>query len=121
MITGASGRGKSSLALELMAYGATLVSDDRTLLRRQGDRLVARAPQSIKGQIEARGIGILAAHVSDSATVTLVVDLDHVTETRLPPRRSTTYIGVNLPLIYRTDKPAFAAAVLQCLKAGRSA
>lgn len=121
LITGASGSGKSALALELMAYGALLVSDDRTLLRRDGHRLVASPPATIRGQIEARGIGILNADVADNATVTLVVDLDHIEETRLPPRRSIAYAMVNLPLIHMTGAPGFSAAVLQHLKAGRSA
>ncbi|MFQ5437976.1 MAG: HPr kinase/phosphorylase, partial [Paracoccaceae bacterium] len=33
LILGPSGSGKSSLALELMSRGASLVSDDRTILR----------------------------------------------------------------------------------------
>lgn len=121
LITGASGRGKSTLALELMAYGAVLVSDDQTVLRRDGSGLVASAPATIRGQIEARGVGILNADVAKDATVTLVVDLDHVEETRLPPRRSIAYAKVNLPLIFMTGAPGFAAAVFQHLKAGRSA
>ena len=121
LIIGASGSGKSTLALELMAYGAQLVADDRTNLHRQGDHLIASAPTATKGQIEARGVGILHATVAVNATVTLVVNLDHVEETRLPLRRSTDYIGVNLPLICQTGAPGFAAAVLQHLRAGRSA
>ncbi|MEF9600929.1 HPr kinase/phosphatase C-terminal domain-containing protein, partial [Paracoccus sp. PXZ] len=59
LILGPSGAGKSTLALEMMAFGATLVADDRTILRREGGRIVADAPDSIRGRIEARGVGIL--------------------------------------------------------------
>ena len=62
LILGASGRGKSALALGLMAAGATLVADDRTHLHaRRRRQLVASAPAAIAGLIEARGIGILKA------------------------------------------------------------
>ena len=37
LIRGASGSGKSGLALQLMALGAGLVADDRTRLWREGD------------------------------------------------------------------------------------
>lgn len=121
VITGASGSGKSTLALELLAYGGTLIADDQTLLRRVGADLIASAPASISGQIEARGVGILNATSQDAGTVALIVDLNHVETSRLPPQRSTSYIGVNLPLIYRSGHVGFGPAILQMLKAARSA
>ena len=41
LILGASGAGKSSLTFEMIALGATLVSDDRTCLRVVGQSLWA--------------------------------------------------------------------------------
>ena len=41
LITGPSGSGKSDLALRLLDRGFTLVSDDQTIVRRDGDRLIA--------------------------------------------------------------------------------
>ena len=64
LIRGASGRGKSGLALQLLAMGAVLVSDDRTRLWRAGDALMADAPDTIRGRIEARGVGILRVPAS---------------------------------------------------------
>ena len=61
LITGSSGSGKSSLALSLMAYGCALVADDQTMLHRQHNALIPKAPDTIRGQVEARGIGILNA------------------------------------------------------------
>lgn len=121
LIIGSSGSGKSTLALKLMAYGADLVADDRTMLSRNGDGLRATCPHSLAGMIEARCVGLLNAASADAAELSLVVDLDHIEEKRLPPQRSITYIGVKLPLIYGTGAHGFAAAVLQMLKAGRSA
>src|SRR5262245_61986603 len=59
LILGASGRGKSALALALTATGAALVADDRVEIVRRGRALVARAPAALAGLVEARGIGIL--------------------------------------------------------------
>ena len=59
LITGPSGSGKSDLALRLLDRGFTLVSDDQTIVRRDGDRLIASAPPTIAGKLEIRGIGIV--------------------------------------------------------------
>ena len=61
LILGKSGSGKSSLALDLMGRGATLVSDDRVHLSHVPGGLKASPPEAIAGVIEARGVGLLAA------------------------------------------------------------
>lgn len=121
LITGPSGAGKSSLALGMMALGATLVSDDRTLVTRQGDTVIASAPDTLSGLIEARFIGILHAAPAGSTPVTLVVDLAASESDRLPPRRTTPILGVALPLVRSSQMPQLAAALVQYLKAGRQA
>ena len=123
LILGASGAGKSALALSLMAFGAHLVSDDRTDLHRDPAHMAvtARAPASISGLIEARGLGLLAAPPLRAATIKGVVDLDQMETDRLPPLRKTYLIGVELPLFHRVDAPHFAPALFQWLKGGRSA
>jgi serine kinase of HPr protein (carbohydrate metabolism regulator) len=60
LLMGPSGAGKSDLALRLLDRGFTLVSDDQTLVRREGARLLASAPDTIAGKLEIRGIGIVA-------------------------------------------------------------
>ena len=47
LIEGRSGSGKSDLALRLIDHGAMLVSDDYTLLTRDGTRLIATPPPTI--------------------------------------------------------------------------
>ncbi|PIY73077.1 MAG: serine kinase, partial [Rhodobacterales bacterium CG_4_10_14_0_8_um_filter_70_9] len=59
LILGASGAGKSALALELIALGAALVADDQVALRRVGEAVVAAPPPPLAGLIEARGLGLL--------------------------------------------------------------
>lgn len=121
MIRGASGRGKSALALRLMALGAELVADDRTALHCEGADVIARCPPAIRGMIEARFVGILAARALDAAPVRLVIDLDRVETDRLPPKRNTEILGQTLPLLYRVDGDHFPAAVIHLLSHGRKA
>ncbi|MBE0413390.1 serine kinase [Yoonia sp.] len=120
LLCGASGRGKSALGLILMGMGCTLVADDRTLLERDGAQVMARCPAPIRGMIEARGIGILAAKHVDRAAVVLVADLDQLSDERLPHRRTTTLLGCEIPLIAGIDGPHFGAAMIQILKSGWS-
>ena len=121
LILGASGQGKSALALELMALGAGLVADDRVILTREGEKVQASAPEPIAGRVEARFVGILNAAVAGPANLALVVDLDTDESERLPPRRSKNLLGVSLPLLHNSETRHFPAAILQYLKAGRSA
>ncbi len=99
LIAGRSGAGKSDLALRLIDGGAALVSDDYTVVRRDGERLLASPPANIVGKIEARGVGILTLpHVRD-VPVRLFVDLDSPVE-RLPdPRPTRVVAGLRLPAI----------------------
>lgn len=120
LIKGASGTGKSGLALELLAYGATLVSDDRTCLWQQDGAVLAEAPTTIRGKIEARFVGILnAATEAKPCPLSLIIDLDETETNRLPPRRNTFCIGHSIPLVRGVKDRHFAAAIIQTLKAGR--
>jgi HPr kinase/phosphorylase len=85
LLLGKSGAGKSDLALRLIALGAKLVSDDRTELFMERGKLFARAPKTIKGLIEARGVGIVALPSAAKARVALAVSLEHP-KSRLPQR-----------------------------------
>jgi serine kinase of HPr protein (carbohydrate metabolism regulator) len=99
LIGGPSGAGKSDLALRLLDRGFTLVSDDRTLVRRDGDRLVASAPPNIAGKLEIRGIGIVDMETVDNMPVALFVELTSEIQ-RLPDEnRERPVLGVRIPLI----------------------
>jgi hypothetical protein len=84
LLLGPSGAGKSDLALRLMDDGARLVADDRTDLYVRHGKLFARAPASIAGLIEVRGLGIIARPFAKTAPVVLAVRLGGKTA-RLPP------------------------------------
>lgn len=119
LITGKSGRGKSALALQLMSFGAQLVADDRTILTRQKDLVFASSPATIRGLIEARGIGLLKAQAAPPTPVLAQVDLERAETARLPEPRKVELLGQSVPLLCRVDAPHFAAALMQYLKAGR--
>ena len=99
LITGPSGSGKSDLALRLLDRGFVLVSDDRTIVRRDGDRLLASAPPQIAGKLEIRGIGIMDMDTVSDVPVTLIVELTDDIQ-RLPDdSRERPILGVPLPLV----------------------
>ena len=99
VITGLSGSGKSDLTLRLLDRGFTMVSDDRTLVKRDGNRLIASAPANIAGKLEVRGIGIVDIDHIDNVPIAMLVELTGVVE-RLPDdNRERPILGVNLPLI----------------------
>lgn len=120
LITGAAGTGKSTLALQLMAYGAQLVADDRVLLKADGNALIASCPPTLQGLIEARNVGILNADPAPQAQIHLVVDLDTSEPDRIPPRREVTLLGCDIPLLHGADTIHLASAILQWMRAGRS-
>ncbi|MFD0859106.1 HPr kinase/phosphorylase [Roseovarius aquimarinus] len=121
LIRGASGAGKSALALHLIALGAQLVSDDRTLIRREGAQLILDAPETIRGRIEARGVGILTAPSAGPTPAALVVDLTEDMQPRLPPEDEAEILGLRLPLVRGMVAGHFAAAVHLYLRGGRAA
>ena len=75
LLLGDSGAGKSALALRLIDGGAKLVADDRCDLFSRAGKLQARAPASIAGLMEMRGIGIVAMPHAKDAPVMLAVRL----------------------------------------------
>ena len=99
LITGPSGSGKSDLVLRLLDRGFALVSDDQTIVRREGDHLVATAPPNIAGKLEVRGIGIVEIDRLSDAPVALIVELTSDIQ-RLPDdSRERPILGVRLPLV----------------------
>jgi len=108
LLGGPSGSGKSDLALRLIDRGFTLVSDDQTIVRREGDRLIAKAPPTIAGKLEVRGLGIVEMETVTDVPIALFVELTSDIE-RLPDEnRERSILGVELPLISIDAKTASA-------------
>lgn len=116
LILGPSGSGKSALALEMMAWGCTLVADDRVILRREGRQVMASAPPPIRGLIEARGIGLLEAEAREEVPLAVLLDLGTAEKDRLPPWRERELLGVALPCLHKPASGPIAPALLQYLK-----
>jgi HPr kinase/phosphorylase len=121
LILGASGQGKSALALHMMALGAGLIADDQTCLMPDGDAVIASAPASLPPLIEARGIGLLHVDLHPPAPLAGVVDLDLAPPARLPPPGTCDILGRRIPLIPGQVGPHLAPALLQFLKTGLAA
>lgn len=106
-LIGASGVGKSDLALRLIDRGAKLVSDDIVLVdATQAPPMLHVAP-NISGKLEVRGVGIIELPYVDDVPLRLVVDLDSKPE-RLPSTQTHYIFGVELPCIALTAFEASA-------------
>jgi HPr kinase/phosphorylase len=125
LIRGAPGSGKSDLALRCLALAPTaligsptmLVADDRVTVTRNGERLTAEAPATIRGKLEVRGLGIVTVPSVASADLVLVADLVAAERIeRFPdPVPTTELAGVRLPLLHIA--PFEAAAPVKLLLA----
>jgi serine kinase of HPr protein (carbohydrate metabolism regulator) len=99
LITGRSGSGKSDLALRMLDRGFTLVSDDQTIVKKDGSRLIASAPPTIAGKLEIRGIGIVEMQRSENVPVALIVELTSEIQRMPDDSRERPILGVGVPLI----------------------
>ncbi len=116
LLKGPSGTGKSTLALQLMAFGAALIADDRTDILLQGGWPTAACPEPIRGRLEARGVGVLAVEAGVPAPIHLVVDMERTETLRLPPERNISLLGQRIRLLHKAESVLFAPALLQYLK-----
>lgn len=116
LITGPSGSGKSALALEMMALGAALISDDQVLLARRGEDVIASLPRqgaAGAGLIEARGLGLIRAErLAGPTPVALIIDLETRETARLPRTRHTTLLGIRIRTLRRPEWLSAAALLL---------
>ena len=99
LIAGPSGSGKSDLALRLIDRGAVLVSDDSVIVHQSSSTLNARAPETIKGKLEVRGVGIVEMATVQDVPVTLIIDLTEPGD-RFPMEEERRLIaGRSLPVL----------------------
>ena len=125
LLIGASGIGKSEIALELIERGHRLISDDMVELVRQGPEvLVGHSPESLKYHMEIRGLGILnirnlygAAAITDTKRLRLVIEVipweKLSEEDRILGESSTITLNeVTLPKIRIPIRPGRSLAVI---------
>ncbi len=113
MLRGASGAGKSDLALRMIMGPiltgpdgqqrprAQLVADDQVLLSLDGPHLTASPPEQIAGLIEVRGVGIIRHAFAAPIALALIVDLvarEDVPRMSRSPLARCSIAGTAIPL-----------------------
>ena len=127
LITGASGVGKSEVAMDLVQRGHQLIADDAVEIFR-GDQsdLIGECPEQLKGFIEIRGLGIINVHkmfgpssVLDSYRLELVIDLKDATNSEIqnvdrlaPSLNDLEILGLNVPCLTMLVAPGRNLSVL---------
>lgn len=121
LIRGASGSGKSSLALHLihgfrLAGGfACLVADDRLFPAGHSGRLICHRPPPIAGLVEIRPVGPVEAESTASAVIDLVVELlpqDRIG--RLEEPQEVEICAVRLPRLNVAARNMLTSAMAIC-------
>jgi serine kinase of HPr protein (carbohydrate metabolism regulator) len=97
LIEGPSGAGKSDLALRALDQGFRLVADDRVALWTLQDRLFGRAPDTLAGLMELRGLGVLGAPALPLSEVALIARCG--APERLPDSETAEILGVVVPVV----------------------
>lgn len=119
LLTGPSGSGKSDLALRciltpptsFLTASASLVADDRVVLRKSGGNLYASPPEQICGLLEVRGLGLYRLPYSSDCPVTLIAELTAPDQIERLPRttETTQLLGLAVPRIHIAPFEAAAA------------
>ncbi|MBA3446998.1 MAG: HPr kinase/phosphorylase [Pseudaminobacter sp.] len=106
LIAGPSGSGKSTLGLALVAHFqalgwfARLVGDDQVFLDRHGAHVVCRAPSTIGGLVEIRGVGPRPVEYEPRAVVDLLVRLTSSGDPeRFPEETTEQLVGRGVPVL----------------------
>ena len=123
LLRGPAGAGKSDVALRLIDGGARLVADDRVEVHMRGDRVVARAPGTIAGLLEVRGVGILPVPSVEEAEIGLVVDLVAAEDVeRLPEPEMAFLLEASVPRLslapFHASTPAKLRLAVAAVRAG---
>lgn len=111
LIEGPSGSGKSDLALRALDEGFRLVADDRVLLWACEGALYGRAPLSLEGLIEARGLGICREPALALCRIALAVRCEQ--HERMPEPAHTDYVGLSIPTLSLAPLESSAPAKLR--------
>ena len=113
LILGNSGSGKSDLALRLIDNGATLISDDISICRKNSNDIYLYCPPEIKGLLEVREIGIITVPFVERIKLRLVVNLKSNNNERFPKDSSYRILGIKIPIINIEGKNSSAVAKIK--------
>ena len=98
LLLGPSGAGKSDAALRLLDRGATLISDDRVILKVEEGLLYASPPPEIEGLLEVRNVGIIPVPFIQRAQIHKIISLKPSSSLeRYPEQEPLSLLGVPLP------------------------
>ncbi len=111
LIEGPPGTGKSDLALRALDEGFRLVADDRVILWVSDRRLFGRAPETLAGRLEVRGLDVIAVPALTLAEVVLVACSGG--SERIPEPTYERLLGVEIPRVEVDLRLASAPAGLR--------
>lgn len=127
LIMGASGVGKSEVAMDLVQRGHQLVADDAVeIYRGERSELMGECPNTLKGYIEIRGLGIIniakmfgPSSVLDNYRLHLVIELVDATNSEIqkvdrlaPSLKDWSFLGIQIPCLKMLVAPGRNLSVL---------
>ena len=99
LIMGKAGVGKTTLALNLIEKGATLIGDDFVKIFIKNNKLYCKHNEKLKGIIEIRELGLVSGFkVAKASPVLCVIQLHKKTTERLPEQKSISLLDKKVPL-----------------------
>lgn len=121
LIRGASGTGKSDLALRCLALPPSglipvsprLVADDQVHLAPRNGRLMVSPPAPIAGLMEVRGVGILRFPYDAEAELALVADIARPEDIERLPEQIQPFECLGLSVPRRLIAPREPSAALK--------
>ena len=111
LIVGRSGSGKSSLAINLLALGSTLVADDQCKLVKKNNRIRISKPASLPNSIEIRGVGLVSVPMAVETSLDWVVNMDEAETERMPNLRFTEIDGYRVPTVFGKNMDQLASRI----------
>ena len=111
LIVGRSGSGKSSLAINLIALGSTLVADDQCEIVKKNNKLSVFKPTSLPSSIEIRGVGLVSVPMVVETSLDWVVNMDEAETERMPDLRFTEIGGYRVPTVFGKNMDELASRI----------
>ena len=99
IIMGAAGIGKTTLALQLIERGGTLIGDDCVKLFIKNNQLFCKPQGILNGVAEIKGLGLVAGFkVSKPVPVLCVIRLQKKKNEALPIQKTICFLNKKIPV-----------------------